>query len=154
MCRAVWCERWENKENKIEGRNKNYKTSPPTVPYSKQSNAQTDDNVKIFLMPGLSLLQKKNRNIFCYFILSINLFSTVSWLWNRQSYAPSFIVTLLCILTDLHLFNQRMFLECYASFWIGLSQPRCDDEGSCLRPHDTSDVVITVLQTLLTLSWW
>lgn len=76
---AVWCERWENKENKIEGRNKNYKTSPPTVPYGKQSNAQTDDNVKIFLMPGLSLLQeKKNRNIFCYFILSMNLFSTVS----------------------------------------------------------------------------
>lgn len=69
----------ENKENKIEERNKNYKTSPPTVPYGKQSNAQTDDNVKIFLMPGLSLLQKKkNRNIFCHFILSMNLFSTVS----------------------------------------------------------------------------
>lgn len=42
---------------------------------------------------------------------------------------------LLCILTDLHLFNQRMFRECYASFLIGLSQPRCDDEGSCLPPR-------------------
>lgn len=40
------------------------RASPPTVPYGKQSNTQTDDNVKTFLMPGLSPITEKNPGTF------------------------------------------------------------------------------------------